>query len=137
MKRKKSYDAIVLFERPLLMKGNIYGFLLYKQEMTEEQWTNLPNTKKFYDYICYLVGCSKWYQSGNSISEDTDYFIEGEKKYAINRWQVKLYCKNAYETNPLKFHVIKDGSMKFNKNDIEDSLIISKEKYDECMQILQ
>lgn len=136
MGRKKTYDAVVLFERPILIRENIYGFLLDKQEMDEYLWNMLPDSIILHKYIAYLLGCEDWLKNGNGISEDLNYFIKGDKLYDVNKGKVKQYCKKVYETNPLKFNFIKDCDIKFDENDIEDFLIISKQKYEECLKIL-
>lgn len=137
MEEVKKYDAVVLFERPILIRENIYGFLLDKQEMDEYLWNMLPDSIILHKYIAYLVGCEDWLKSGNTISEDLNYFIKGDKHYDVNKGKVKQYCKKIYDTNPLKFHFIRDCDIKFDENDIEDFLIISKKKYEECLKIIQ
>ena len=137
MEEVKKYDAIVLFERPILIRENIYGFLLEKQEMDEYLWNMLPHSIILHKYIAYLLGCEDWLKNGNGISEDLNYFIKGDKHYDVNKGKVKQYCKKVYETNPLKFHFVRDCDIKFAPDDIDDCLIISKDKYNECLQFLQ
>lgn len=136
MGRKKTYDAIVLFERPIWLEDNVYGVLIDKQEMDEYLWNMLSHSIILHKYIAYLLGCEDWLKSGNTISEDRNYFIKGGKKYDTTKGKVKQYCKKIYDTNPLKFHFIRDCDIKFDENDIEDFLIISKQKYEECLKIL-
>ena len=136
MGRKKTYDAIVLFERPIWLEDNVYGVLIDKQEMDEYLWNMLSHSIILHKYIAYLLGCEDWLKSGNTISEDRNYFIKGGKKYDTTKGKVKQYCKKIYDTNPLKFHFIRDCDIKFDENDIEDFLIISKRKYEECLKIL-
>ena len=137
MEEVKKYDAIVLFERPILIREDIYGFLLKKQEMDEFLWNMLPQSIILHKYIAYLLGCEDWLKNGNGISEDLNYFIKGDKHYDVNKGKIKQYSKNIYDTNPLKVHFIRDCDIKFDENDIEDFLIISKKKYEECLKIIQ
>lgn len=138
MARKKSYDAIVLFERSISIDDTtIFGIVMEKEDLTDEQWKNLLSSKGLYNYILYLHGCSEWLKSGNSISDDSKYFIKGERKYDIHRGQVKQFCRNEYEKNPFTIHFIEDCNIKFATDDIDDSLIVSRDKYNECLQFLQ
>lgn len=138
MAKKKSYDAVVLFGRSILIDGrNIYGIVMEKGDLTDEQWKDLLASKRLYNYFLYLYGCSEWLKSGNSISDDSRFFIKGERKYDIHRGQVKQYCRKAYEENPFEIHYIEDCNIKFATDDIDDCLIISRDKYNECLQFLQ
>ena len=108
-----------------------------KEDLTDEQWKNLLSSKGLYNYILYLHGCSEWLKSGNSISDDSKFFIKGERKYDVHRGQVKQFCRNEYEKNPFTIHFIEDCNIKFAPDDIDDCLIISIDKYNECLQFLQ
>lgn len=137
-KRGKSYDAIVLFGRSISIDDTtIFGIVMEKENLNDEQWKNLLSSKGLYNYILYLHGCSEWLKSGNTISEDSKFFIKGERKYDIHRGQVKQYCRKAYEENPFTIHFIEDCNIKFAPDDIDDYLIVSRDKYDECLQFLQ
>lgn len=134
----KSYDAIVLFGKSISIDDTtIFGIVMEKENLNDEQWKNLLSSKGLYNYILYLHGCSEWLKSGNSISDDSNFFIKGERKYDIHRGQVKQYCRNEYEKNPFTIHFIEDCNIKFAPDDIDDYLIVSKEKYNECLQFMQ
>ena len=138
MAKKKSYDAVVLFGRSILIDGkNIFGIVMEKEELTDDQWKDLLASKRLYNYFLYLYGCSEWLKSGNSISDDSKFFIKGERKFDIHRGQVKQYCRKAYEKNPFTIHFIEDCNIKFAPDDIDDCLIISKDKYKECLQFIK
>ena len=137
-KKGKSYDAIVLFGKSISIDDTtIFGIVMEKEDLNDEQWKNLLSSKILYNYILYLYGCSEWLKSGNSISDDSKFFIKGDRKFDIHRGQVKQFCRNEYEKNPFTIHFIEDCNIKFAPDDIDDCLIISRDKYDECLQFLQ
>lgn len=135
MKKKQSYNSLVLFEAPIFLDECwVYGLLFNKQKINKLLKSKMPFEKHIMQYVQYLVGSAEWLNSGNKISDDKRFYIKGRNYYYINEYYATKFCKKAYNNNPLKYTIIENCNPIYNKEEHDCGFITSEEAYNRWKQ---
>lgn len=113
------YDSILIFESPLTIgEDSIYG-IVYESTPYGGEINR--------DYVGYLVGCKKWIDNGNEITNDrrwwdkaTNVFYEGNEDFVAN------YCEQAYAETPISYFFQENLSFDYTEEDVDGTFIKSE-----------
>lgn len=126
--------GFIEFERPLNLEGKSVSAIFFTQKDYEDDGF----VHSMSNYIVYLLGCEKWFQSGNKMIGKSEWKeVATGDVYPTNAKHIKKWCSDSVGDG-FDFTVYKFGEpLKYTKNEVdEDYFITSQEYVDKCKKDL-